>query len=661
MADYLIPTQLVVDEHLTPAANATVTVYDLNDTNNTTPLALKDLNGNPIPNPIQTTANALSPAVYSPVLEVKFVAPGTGLTLPVVSADGYKAAAEQAATDAAAAKSYVQGISVASVTQGDTAAATLDPDGKFSFVLPQGAPGKDGANVLPTDTAVAQAVNTGGSSTQGALDARYPKRGELTVNVMDYGAKGDGATDDSAAIQNAINAAPGGHVFFPARTYIANQLVSDAADTTLYAIGPATIKRSAAGDMLTIKGARSRVRGITFDGASLGGRGLAIRSTDTTVEDCTVRNTGSGLDAVYGWDQLCAGLTVRNCRIEGSLTADNSDNVTFSGNKVYAPSVVGAYSSVSIRSLSFTTSHAYGAKIVNNYIEVGANFFGINMISRNGAIPPSQYVIAGNTIVTTVTCNGGMTIDTCGPGTITGNTFRVAAGTPTTGAIEVVQCSGVVIIGNHLDGGGVMDQLISVNRSSDTTISSNVLANPNTATIKQLIAVIAQLAGNVTTRTLITGNKFLIPSGSSRAVFINSNNATASVDSTTIVGNSFYGNASSRGIQVQQDSGTVTNTKISDNSINTAQYAIVFLNDSGPTFISGNRCLNVTTRYWVAAGAPTVRQDGNDWQWGMAAPTTQYHFPGERVMHSAPAVGSPTGWVCTVAGTPGTWVALANL
>lgn len=42
-----------------------------------------------------------------------------------------------------------------------------------------------------------------------------------TFNVLDYGAKGDGSTDDTAAIQSAINAAQaiGGIVFFPPGSY----------------------------------------------------------------------------------------------------------------------------------------------------------------------------------------------------------------------------------------------------------------------------------------------------------------------------------------------------------------------------------------------------------------------------------------------------------
>jgi len=34
---------------------------------------------------------------------------------------------------------------------------------------------------------------------------------------------------------------------------------------------------------------------------------------------------------------------------------------------------------------------------------------------------------------------------------------------------------------------------------------------------------------------------------------------------------------------------------------------------------------------------------------------------GTRVFPRLPALGSPTGWVCTVAGTPGTWVPMPTL
>jgi hypothetical protein len=44
-----------------------------------------------------------------------------------------------------------------------------------------------------------------------------------------------------------------------------------------------------------------------------------------------------------------------------------------------------------------------------------------------------------------------------------------------------------------------------------------------------------------------------------------------------------------------------------------------------------------------------------------SVPTTGTFAQGDRAVNSAPAVGQPKSWVCTVAGTPGTWVSEGNL
>jgi len=46
---------------------------------------------------------------------------------------------------------------------------------------------------------------------------------------------------------------------------------------------------------------------------------------------------------------------------------------------------------------------------------------------------------------------------------------------------------------------------------------------------------------------------------------------------------------------------------------------------------------------------------------GSAAPASGTYKRGDRVINQAPAVGQPKAWVCTVAGTPGTWVSEGNL
>ncbi|MBI5469027.1 MAG: hypothetical protein HY891_07815 [Deltaproteobacteria bacterium] len=47
--------------------------------------------------------------------------------------------------------------------------------------------------------------------------------------------------------------------------------------------------------------------------------------------------------------------------------------------------------------------------------------------------------------------------------------------------------------------------------------------------------------------------------------------------------------------------------------------------------------------------------------YGTAAPATGTWAAGDMTINSAPTVGQPKGWRCTVAGTPGTWVSEGNL
>jgi hypothetical protein len=57
--------------------------------------------------------------------------------------------------------------------------------------------------------------------------------------------------------------------------------------------------------------------------------------------------------------------------------------------------------------------------------------------------------------------------------------------------------------------------------------------------------------------------------------------------------------------------------------------------------------------------SPIFMRDGQ--YFGPSAPAVGTWFVGARVFNSAPAVGQPKSWVCTVAGTPGTWVSEGNL
>lgn len=88
--------------------------------------------------------------------------------------------------------------------------------------------GGSGELILSTGEVVAS-----GSTTARTLAERF---GEV-VNVKDYGATGDGTTDDTEAIQDAIDACtPGGTVFFPYGTYLISETLEVNADASSQSI-----------------------------------------------------------------------------------------------------------------------------------------------------------------------------------------------------------------------------------------------------------------------------------------------------------------------------------------------------------------------------------------------------------------------------------------
>ncbi|MGF7228757.1 MAG: beta strand repeat-containing protein [Candidatus Saccharibacteria bacterium] len=75
-------------------------------------------------------------------------------------------------------------------------------------------------------------------------DTSAVHKGDLVFNVKDYGAVGNGSTNDTTAIQNAINAATaasGGVVYFPAATYLLGSSLTPKSNVTLLGTGAGSI------------------------------------------------------------------------------------------------------------------------------------------------------------------------------------------------------------------------------------------------------------------------------------------------------------------------------------------------------------------------------------------------------------------------------------
>jgi len=167
----------------------------------------------------------------------------------------------------------------------------------------------------------AVAISLGATS---AATSHVAQAAPTTVNVSQYGAKGDGVTDDSAAIQNALNAVTSGKVlvFTAGKTY-AHSKVLRAPNAGVRITGAATLLAtdyknssfSVEANNVTIDGGLYfKVVGSTARGSGFPQQGITIRDrSGTTLSNITVDNSAaSGIMLYNASNYLLDHVTVKN-------------------------------------------------------------------------------------------------------------------------------------------------------------------------------------------------------------------------------------------------------------------------------------------------------------------------------------------------------------
>ena len=141
-------------------------------------------------------------------------------------------------------------------------------------------------------------------------------------NVKGYGAKGDGVTDDTAAIQAAVDAAEaagGGIVFFPNGTYLTSSTLT-VESSNVHLVG--------AGKSSTL---------INYTGSAVAvqvGDGI-INAQNVQISNLYINDSGTGTIGIYTTTAK-PGLNIQHVRVQGFSTAgiqmgDGSDYVTTAG------------------------------------------------------------------------------------------------------------------------------------------------------------------------------------------------------------------------------------------------------------------------------------------------------------------------------------------
>jgi hypothetical protein len=149
------------------------------------------------------------------------------------------------------------------------------------------------------------------------------------INVQDCEAKGDGVTDDTAAIQRALtaaNSARGGTAYMPAGTYLTSATLAIPQGVSLVGAGSGTVLRyTGSGSALLLSGnyytvVRDFMLQTTHTAANGIEAGNATRQSEfrnlSINGDSMVSNTGAGiyLNAGTGWS---GGLNIHNVYVTG--------------------------------------------------------------------------------------------------------------------------------------------------------------------------------------------------------------------------------------------------------------------------------------------------------------------------------------------------------
>ena len=229
-----------------------------------------------------------------------------------------------------------------------------------------------------------------------------------SVNVKDYGAVGDGVTDDTTSIQSVLDL--GGNIYIPSGTYITNPLLVK--DNTVLVLNPGTILKAKTGygtndslldiqdkSNITIFGNGATIQMLKAEYVSGEYRHCAriYGSNNITIYDLNAIDSGGDGFSIGGND-FCSNIMLINCRADNNkrqgCSITNGKNITILG---------GEYKN------TIGTDPQCGIDIESNY---SANYYLENILidgvrtynNAGGGIRVSLGMISGNVSIHIKNC-----------------------------------------------------------------------------------------------------------------------------------------------------------------------------------------------------------------------------------------------------------------
>lgn len=155
--------------------------------------------------------------------------------------------------------------------------------------------------------------------------------GGILYNVKEYDAKGDGSTDDTAAIQKAINASiTGGWVYFPPGTYVISGTLTINKSIRFGGSHNQTtiITNQPTGDMLLIAGWYVNVDSLTLSSLVTRTSGYAINNPNNAYFRATNLHLYGQYDGIFSGGVLsaCFDVTIRDFKRNGYVIDGGGDH-----------------------------------------------------------------------------------------------------------------------------------------------------------------------------------------------------------------------------------------------------------------------------------------------------------------------------------------------
>jgi hypothetical protein len=573
------------------------------------------------------------------------------------------------------------------------------------------------SSVVTAPDASVVSYNQGGA---GAVSRTVANRLRDFVSVKDFGAVGNGVADDTAAIQAALDANLA--VYIPAGSYKVSAQLDLQSGSTLFGDGSASEITCANGDISIIYGLSTdncTVRNIKVNVTVAGTTAYTGAVHFETSENCLIENVeiegvswaGVYLEAssycrvtgVYAHDfrgtvQDSADVCVYRASLHNVIDGNHLFGNGWHGILVQEP-VAGQLPLKNVLSNNRIGAHkTYGIAVYSVAVggsDVFAQIVGNIIEDIDGA------TLSGN-------AGAGIYIQGCGGVAITGNSIRncclsTSSLTLAPGGISISNlqaglspCSvsgntitniknyygitvassqgGVSITGNaiKLDTNAAATSVgIYINAASNCTVTSNSINLPNALAG---VGIFVFANGVDTSNTVVTGNT--IRGGTFAGVrfdrtstFVNNNvsvsanmvsgGSTANIcyRFTAVVGGIVSGNIGIADTTNACTASSSTQLRLTGNNFTTSgtRSFVTSGTCTGSYYDKTNYSGNSVTFIQNAATGLIVEVLNN------ASPGASNWAVGDRVEQSVPVVGQPTGWRCTVAGAPGTWVSEGNL